>query len=363
MPVDINQQQGYGLGSVGSPIFGASLPPIVTTRNPGTTDFAPIGSQWMNSSTNSIFFLTSVAAGVATWTGGSGGAGAFATLSSVTTTTVGSTLAVGTNATIGGTLAVTAGSTFANVINVGTYTQTAGNVSINADANPATILIGTGAGVIKTITVGGTGANVITIGNTQTAGSVAIGTAMTSGTISIGGTGAHVGLFSIAPGTGAQTLNIANSTGVKTVNIATGAAANVVTLGSTNTAAQTIIQAGSVGILLNCSDIILAPDVHTVASPTASVTGNYHVIRTIFTGFTTANAGGAQAYTVNSNKILVTSGCLVQVTNLNASTNGAYLTITGVIQAAGSLVINTANNGAGALGAGDNVIVTVWVIS
>src|SRR5271156_2028210 len=91
-----------------------------------------------------------------------------------------------------------------------------GTVGISADAAPTTVNIGTGAAVVKTISIGGTGANVIAIGNTQTAGSIAIGTAMTTGTVSIGGTGLQTGTVSIAPGTGAQTVAIATGgTGIK----------------------------------------------------------------------------------------------------------------------------------------------------
>ena len=61
--------------------------------------------------------------------------------------------------------------------------------------------------------------------------------------------------------------------------------------------------------------------------------------------------------------VLTTSAVQVTVTNLNASGNGAFLTITGIIQAAGSIIVNTANNGGGALGSGDNVLVSVWVLN
>jgi hypothetical protein len=53
----------------------------------------------------------------------------------------------------------------------------------------------------------------------------------------------------------------------------------------------------------------------------------------------------------------------VSVANLNASGNGAKMSLVSVTQAAGSIVVNTTNNGVGALGGGDNVIISVWIIS
>jgi hypothetical protein len=60
---------------------------------------------------------------------------------------------------------------------------------------------------------------------------------------------------------------------------------------------------------------------------------------------------------------LTTSGIMVSIANLNASTNAAVMSIVGVTQSAGQIVVHTKNNGAGALGAGDNVIITAWIIS
>jgi hypothetical protein len=81
-----------------------------------------------------------------------------------------------------------------------------------------------------------------------------------------------------------------------------------------------------------------------------------------FTGFTTASAG-TQAFTITNSTVLTTSGVQVMVSNLNASGNGAQMGIQGITQAAGSIVVNTKNNGGGALGAGDNVLITFWIIS
>lgn len=171
------------------------------------------------------------------------------------------------------------------------------------------------------------------------------------------------GTFTVASGTNA--INISADAAATTLNIGTGAGDKDVTIGSVTAGSTLTLQAAddSTGITLSSGGVVVMdPDIATVAHPTAATTQDFNVIRCIFTGFTTA-MGASQAFTVNSNEIIATSGVFVQVTNIDASTNGAYLTIDGVIQAVGSLVINCTNNGAGALGAGDNVIVTVWIIS
>lgn len=128
-------------------------------------------------------------------------------------------------------------------------------------------------------------------------------------------------------------------------------------------AAGTVAISANAGITLNGFGLAtLAPITGSVASPTATATQNFNVIRQTFTGFTTASAS-SQAFTIVSSKILATSGIFVNVASLNTSGNNAKMTIEGVTQAVGSIIVNTTNNGAGALGAGDNVLITVWIIS
>lgn len=229
------------------------------------------------------------------------------------------------------------------------------------------INIGTGGTGVKTIAIGGTAANVITVANTQTAGSYSVGNAMVTGTIQIGGT-TNTGTLTIAPSTAAagQTINFATGAGgVKTLNIASGAIANVVTIGTTTASGQLILQAGSgaTGLKLNAAgNVQMVPATDSQASPSAASTVNNRVGVVTFTGFTTA-AAGTQDFTITNSTVLTSSGIHVTVANLNASTNGAQMSLVGVTQAAGSFVVHTKNNGGGALGAGDNVLITFWVIS
>ena len=102
----------------------------------------------------------------------------------------------------------------------------------------------------------------------------------------------------------------------------------------------------------------MAPATGTAASPTASVTINANVFKATFTGFTTA-AAGPQAYTIVNS--LSTAGSGILLTVANRGTNAAFITLDSVnTQTAGTIVVNTINNGAAALN-GD-VIITGWVV-
>jgi hypothetical protein len=366
---------GYGLDNALSNL--APLP-VVANRAPTTSDSGQLGALWVWPAQDEAWVLVSNSNATATWNliESSGGPGIFSSL----------------------------------LVNPGPVTtQGTGAVNISADAVATTVNIATG-GAVKALTLGSTnGASATTLQSGS--GNMIINSA--AGTMLIESTNTAI---TVASGTGE--IDISADAAATTVKVGTGAGAKAVTIGSTNTTSATTIQGGSGltsvlnnsntagaitietnggttetilitnnegtsassinivstagGIAINGDtnlslagggDITVAPATASVASPTVSITSNSNVIRAIFTGFTTANAGGAQAYTIVSSKILTTSGTIVNVTNLNASTNGAFLTITGIIQAAGSLVVHTANNGAGALGAGDNVIVTVWIIS
>lgn len=235
-------------------------------------------------------------------------------------------------------------------------------ISIGNDADAFAINVGTGAAA-RTITRGNvTGATAI-VDNTGTGGYQLNTTG--AGNVDINASNdflvdaaAAFSIDSVAASnvtvTGAGIDLTLSSAGGSVVLTASEAVATAVTIQASNAAGGVLIDANGL--------VAVDPDVATVASPTASSTQNFRVIRVIFSGFTTA-AAASQDFTIVSSQILTTSACLVQVTNLNASTNGAVMTMDGVTQAAGSLIVHTTNNGAGALGAGDNCLVTVWVLS
>ena len=103
--------------------------------------------------------------------------------------------------------------------------------------------------------------------------------------------------------------------------------------------------------------------VATAAHPTAQVTINARQGLAIFTGFTTADGGTIQDYTIINNLVTTSSAVLLTVSNLNASANNAAITLTGLTLSAGDLFVVTENNGGGSLGAGDNVLISFWVLN
>ncbi len=216
---------------------------------------------------------------------GPGLPGAFTTLTSSSTTTLGSGSGVVT--TLGNLLGATAVN-----INVGTggftldgaatstlsmgASLTTGNIVLGGAQNgngstTGVIEIGRSTGVSTVLIAPGSGASVVRIANTQTGGSVKVGALMTTGTLQFGGDAGTVatGQIDIAGGTGAQTTNIATgNTGAKTVSIANGNGANVVAIGSLTAAASTTIQAGSGNLALNVTGGLL-----TSNSPTTITLG------------------------------------------------------------------------------------------
>lgn len=143
----------------------------------------------------------------------------------------------------------------------------------------------------------------------------------------------------------------------------TEAAATAIELHASNAAGGIALQAGTNGITLSAGgNIEVTPATATVASPADTATINKRVGVATFTGFTTA-AAGSQVLSINNTFITATSGLLITATNLDVSTNGASVAITAVTQAVGSILFTVTNNGGGALGAGDNILVTFWVIS
>lgn len=197
-----------------------------------------------------------------------------------------------------------------------------------------------GSGAFTTLTLAGTGSGTTLAVQT---GNVVV----SSGTLTVTGAGADSITSSQASAT-AISLTASNAAGG--MSLTTGTGGTLIT----STGAISLSAAGNVSVI---------PGTATVASPTAQATINERVGVATFTGFTTADAGGTQDFTIFSNKITTTSAILVTVTNLNVSGNSALLTIDGVTQSTGDIFIQVSNNGLGALGAGDNVLISFWVLS
>jgi hypothetical protein len=306
---------GYGFSQSLLNIFPR---PIVSTRAPATTDRAQIGSVWVNTATNNAYILTSIVANVSTWESITGGAGVFSSL----TVTPGPVSLTGTT---------TINTTGAATTSIGSVTGASG----------ITLRVGTGNFSLDGVA-----------GSTYS-----IGASTTTGTINIGGTGANTGTITIAGGTGAQTLNIANSTGGKTINIGTAAGANAISIGSSNTTSSVTLTAGTGGITLAAGgDVAVNPGNASTSSATATLNERVGIIQ--FTGFTTI-ATGTQAFTITNSNVTTTSAILV--TAANTGTNAALMTVTGVVPAAGSMVVTCTNNGIATLNG--NVNISFWVMS
>src|SRR5690606_32073262 len=122
MAVRQTQQMAYGMGDNLIPM---APEPIVALRDPGTNDFAEIGTLWVNTVANSVWCLTSITSNSANWTTSpASGVGTF------------------TNVTVNpGDVDVTAGDVN---ITAGNLTLGAGNATIAGDLSVAGTLSFTG---------------------------------------------------------------------------------------------------------------------------------------------------------------------------------------------------------------------------
>jgi len=191
------------------------------------------------------------------------------------------------------------------------------------------------------------------------------------------------GSFSTLTSTGNTTLGTASGS-VNTFGSLAGASGTTISVGTGNLVVQgaagstmafgTGVTTGSitVGAALTTGALALGsstglttvtPNTQTIASPATTGTLNANVGVITCTGFTTANAGGTQTFTITNNKVKTTSFVGLTVASLNASTNGALLSVKGLVLSANTMAITVANNGAGALGAGDNILLSFTVNS
>lgn len=176
---------GYGISDALINIFPS---PIQSQRAPSNTDRGEVGQLWVDIPNNDAYIVTSVVAGVTTWQGIGGGAGAF------------NALVVNNNIT----------STNGNIISGGTITaatnivSTAGTISTTAGAISASTTMTAGTGITAT-----TGNITATTGNlVSTAGAVSAATTVTAGTGITATTG------NITATTGAFVINGAEGVGI-----------------------------------------------------------------------------------------------------------------------------------------------------
>ncbi len=228
---------------------------------------------------------------------------------------------------------------FANNI---AFDNSAGNISLNSAAG--TVLLDA-SGVLEL----NSSAGVIGIGNDAVAQNINIGTGAAARTITVGNV------------TGASDVVVDCGTGG--VSVGASANAHTVTVGSTTGAAATVVQAGTGELALTSGTgtrglISVDPEVATNAA-SSSQTVNSRVIHVTFTAITTA-AGADEDITITSSLITTSSALMCNVSSISGG-NDADLTIEGVRQAAGSIVLHCINSGPAAINT--DVHVTVWVLS
>lgn len=149
-----NPFTAYGLNA---PYFQSSPQPIIAQRAPTTSDFAQIGTIWVDKPNNDAYILTSVVSNTATWIGAGGGSGTFTSLT-VTPGPISLTGATTINTSGAGTTTIGTGGT--GVVAIGNAT---GNTSVTGSLTASTGLTATTGNIVAT-------AGAVSAGTTVTAG-------------------------------------------------------------------------------------------------------------------------------------------------------------------------------------------------
>lgn len=336
MAVNNNRQNtAYGLSE---PLLNVFPRPIIALRDPTTSNFAQLGTIWVNKSSGAFWVLTKIVANSASWDNSSGGAGSFTSLtaSGNITSSAGNIAATAGTVTGGtGLVATTGGLTVsaggASITGVTTIASGTSAINISADAAATTVNIATGAG-----------AKTLTLGSTTT----------TSTTTLQSGSGG------LLLANGANPISISADAAATTVNVGTGAGVKTVTLGSTNTTSVTTINSGTGGIVLSSGGLFSAGvGGDSVASPTTTAVVSKNLGQAVFTGFTTASAA-SETFTITNTLVTATSAILVSVSTLGS--NDAQLTVQRVKPGAGTFDVIVKNNGAAAVN-GD-IHINFWAI-
>jgi hypothetical protein len=262
-------QVSYGLTQA---LINENPPYILAKRAPLTSDFAQPSTIWINSLTNAVWILATVANNTATWVSTAGGAGVFSSLTvtpgpiSLTgTTTINTAGAATTTIATGGTGAVNIGNATGNTSITGTLTTSAGITATTGQINTTNGAIGAGntaastaAPQFQTLKSRG-GATIVTgdgIGNLVFAGfdgtQYTTGAAITStssGTIANTRVAANLNFLTHpdAPAGGPTSRMTINSAGNVVVNAPDSGTALTVTAGGlTVTAGNIVATAGNI---------------------------------------------------------------------------------------------------------------------
>ena len=322
-------QVAYGLTQPLLAIFPA---PIVANRAPLTSDFAQIGTLWINKSVNSVFVLTSIVSNAAVWEllSTSGAGGFFSSLLVAPGPTV-----------LDGQFTVSSGA--GNAVSIGNdstdHSVTIGNLT---GSSPLDLQGGSGGAILETavtgpISIGGTGMTAnIQIGNSVSGQAVTIEGAVNTGAQSVniasGASAANstVNILSGNATAGVQTFNVLTGTQAGIAHIADGGAANVVTIGSLTGIASLALRSGTAGTTLTTGvtgTISLGAATMTGAITVGQSTAGQpiNIGAAANTGAQTISIGNA-ASGAGTNLITVGSTANASATTLNAGTAGITLT-------------------------------------
>lgn len=391
------QNVGYGLTNA---LQGLAPQPVLSTRNPLTTDKGfEKGTLWDNTATNQIWVLSNVVNSAAIWVPFSQQVGATSTTPlSVNAYASGTTAAATASATVnarygqvavlnvpallaagGGTLALTVSNTF---FTTSTSSVIANTSILDASGNHAAMAIygtiisaGQATFLLTNFGAGVPGANDIVYLNFQVPLQPALAT--TAANITMNTTN---GMFSV---TGKVTAGGATFSTVLTNSYITATSPLLVSVANLNASGNnafvevySVVQAAGTATItirnnsataLGAGDnvlvSILVPQLTTNTSgASAAITNNSVNSLNTVTGLNTAQ--NATISFVLTDSYITTSSALFQsVSSLNASANGALLSNSGMYHTAGSYTLVYTNIGAGALGAGDNVLLTSQVLS
>lgn len=333
-------------------------PPIVASRAPLTTDFAPLGQIWVNKLLGNGYCLTRILNNQATWVALSAAVGGPLTqLTTVddgmvvlpaagninidgdnaniaVTNTAPNTIGVSlvNSPVIAGNLTVT-GLLTANggEVIVGALTQTAGNISLNADAAGATIAIGTGAA-----------AKLITIGSASGASSLNL----LSGTGDI--TATSTDAITMISGGIATFSSIDNAAGAVTIRTNGGAAETIVINSVQGTGDASVNISSTAGGISVTGAKATATALNLIASNAAggltSTVGTGGYSFTAANGIFTANTGTGIATIsgdATANTINIATGAGVKLLTLG-STNTTSNTV--VRSGSAGVNVNVSNN-------------------
>ncbi len=245
---NFNHNSAYGFNNPLQPVIN---PPVIADRAPLTSDFAEIGTQWIDQSNGDIYFLTKVVGSIATWIVGAGASTVLSSLSVTPgpTSFVGDLTVSGDNVNISSTDTMNLAATGAGIdINL---SSSDGSITLHAseDASNAIFLQADG-GINSTIVIdnpNGTGFDAIVIS------APAGGLDLDVDSIDI----ATTSLLTIDAGTdlvlGASAGDV-RITGSDTVQLdGEGAFANAIFINASDAAGGIDIDAGSSGITVDTS--------------------------------------------------------------------------------------------------------------